>query len=167
MCRIFSLFYSFIQIPKSDFTTQFHVEFPILASSLDHFSRSLFNFVSVTSYVENIPDDDVLYYRVHVNNTENGMPVPGAFRDIGDSMSTDWSKYSTASESQLRARVPEKNGIVKLNVGDLRSIPQTVTHSPDLELNNRAHTSVIGDKTTKIRFKFMGIYAWVIPIVDR
>lgn len=115
---------------------------------------------------EDIPEDNVLFYRVHVNNTENGKPVPGAFRNVGDSMSTDWSKYSTAPESQSRARKPEKNGILELNVRSVRSIPQVVTHSPDLELNNRAHTSVIGDKSTKVRFKLMDIYSWAIPIVN-
>ncbi len=117
--------------------------------------------------VEEVPSSDVLYYRVHVNNIDNGKPIPGAFRDIGDSMSTDWSKYSTASESQLRARKPEKNGIIELNVGSVRSIPQVVIHSPDLDLGNRAHTSVIGDKSTKVRFKLMSIYKWVTkPSVD-
>ncbi len=116
--------------------------------------------------IEDIPDNDVLFYRVHVNNTADGKPIPGAFRDVGDSMSTDWNKYATASESQSRAKKPEKNGILKLNVGSVRSIPQTVTHSPDLELNNRSHTSVIGDKSTKVRYKLMEIYKWVIPIVN-
>lgn len=114
--------------------------------------------------VENIPDEDLLFYRVHKSLIRDGEPIPGAFRDQGDAMSTDWSKYSTAIESQRRARVPEDNGIAELEAGRVRSIPQTVQHSPDPNTNNRAHTSVIGEKNTEVRFKLLSMYHWAIRI---
>lgn len=114
--------------------------------------------------VEDVPDNDLLFYRVHVSAVRDGEPTPGAFRDRGDSMSTDWSKYSTPRESQLRARTPEDNGIVQLEVRAVCGIPQIVEHSPDYVSDNRAHTSVIGKKDTEVRFKLLGMYQWAIAI---
>jgi len=69
-------------------------------------------------------------------------------------------------QSQSRARNPDKNGIVELLVKSVRDVPLEVQHSPDEERNNRAHTDVIGEKNTKVRFKLLDIYKWVIQIQE-
>jgi len=100
---------------------------------------------------ENIPDIDTLYMRVHKGwFNEDGTINPGVFRDRGDGMSTDWSKYSTPGDTCNRAKTPEENSVISMNVGEVRTIPnQLVRHTPDEKLNNRAHTDVVGNKEPK------------------
>ncbi len=95
---------------------------------------------------EYIPDADSLYMRVHFTNLyEDGTMKPGAFRDIGDGMSTDWEKYSTAEDTRLRGKAPRANAVISMRVGEVREIPaQEVIHTPTQ--NNRAHTEVFGNK---------------------
>lgn len=118
-----------------------------------------------------MPDEDLLYYRVHRDFFTGNVPrndtyiPPGAFRDREGAMSTDWSKYATPDEAQQRARVPEDNGVVCLSVGAVREeAKQRVQHSP-LE-HNRAHTDVIGDKGkgTRARLVLTRIARWEIPV---
>lgn len=119
---------------------------------------------------EHVPDEDYLYYRIHVTDLdENGGLRPNSFRDRGGAMSTDWSKYSTPEESRARARIPEKNGIVVLGVGEVRGIPGLwVEHTPDPILNNRAHTDVGGPKEPEVRVKLARIAQWKIrPNVEK
>jgi hypothetical protein len=99
--------------------------------------------------VEEIEDGEVLYRRVHRNwFFPNGTLNPGAFRDY--EMSTDWQRYSSAEEARQRARKPNETAIVSLVVGEVRRIDgQRVQHAPVSD--NRAHTNVIGDKSTKVR----------------
>ena len=111
---------------------------------------------------ELIPDNDELFMRVHCQWTRNGNPIPGAFRDHDGGMSTDWAKDSTPEQTLRRARKnPEKNGVVKLQVSEVRAIPnQTVVHTP--EIANRAHTDVLGIKDEEVRLKFTRICTWII-----
>jgi hypothetical protein len=113
--------------------------------------------------VEEIPNDDVLYLRVHTNDVDNGRPTPGAFRNRASpyaphqpsAMSSDWCRYSTAQETQRRARIPELNGVVALPVLAVRHVPlQAVVHNPLFPTavnpgcpNNRAHTDITGPKS--------------------
>ena len=120
---------------------------------------------------EAIPDTARLFMRVHRQNIdENGKLKPGAFRNLpkelpGSGMSTDWEKYTTPDETQQRARTPADNAVIQLLCGDIRNIPgQTVVHTPNRELNNRAHTDVFGEKTPEVRLKLMAIYQMVIPL---
>jgi len=105
--------------------------------------------------IEEIPDGDKLFYRVQKNWIRDGHILPGAIRERGEgenrSMSTDWEKYSTARESQDRARTPKDNTIVSFNVGFLREETLVVTHAPigEIEIDNgsilpsnQAHTDV-------------------------
>ena len=113
--------------------------------------------------VEEIPNDHDLYMRIHKTFYKDGILQPGVFRKHGEGMSTDWNRYSTPVETQLRAiRNPMNNGIIRLNVGATREIPnQTVKHTP--EDNNRAHTDVFGEKKNpKIRIEFIRISKWEI-----
>ncbi len=124
---------------------------------------------------EPIPDNALLYMRVHKNNLDSdGKPIPGAFRNQptrADGMSTDWDKHSTPKECQTRARTPEVNAVIVLPVAEVRKIAdQTVEHTPIYEplsepsVLNRAHTDVFGEKTTEARFHFMRICSFAIKL---
>ncbi len=115
---------------------------------------------------EEIPDADHLLMRVHrVNLNEDGSLKPGAFKDHGGGMSTDWDKYSTAAATRLRAREPNANAVVSMNVGRVRAIPgQIVQHAPLPD--NRAHTDVIGKKDAEARVLFSRCCSMVIHIAS-
>ena len=119
---------------------------------------------------EEIPDTDVLYYRVHKTRyleTSRALPAdtpkdelpPNLFKFIKGDLSVDWSKYATPQESKDRARVPADNGIVEFEVGDARAQVHKVVHTP--EQNNRAHSSVRGDEP-KVRITLSRIAQWTI-----
>jgi hypothetical protein len=113
---------------------------------------------------EDIPDTDFLYMRVHEMWRRNGSVSPGAFKNHGRGMSTDWSEYATPVETRARAKIaPEKNAVVKMNVGDVCSVPgQTVEHTPDEVNDNRAHTDVLGEKDEEARVKLRRISTVVL-----
>lgn len=96
--------------------------------------------------VEEIPNKDELYYNIHKQYYEKnpGIIPNSGFKPQGHSMSTNWGKYSTPAEALNRAKEPEKNKVVKMNVGDVRDVPLKVIHSPNKEKENRAHTDVLG-----------------------
>jgi hypothetical protein len=107
--------------------------------------------------VEEIPDQDRLFMRVHRQWLKNGRVAPGFFQNRPDeatgAMSTDWSRYATPEETRARAKRPELNAVIELAVGIVRAIPeQVVRHAPiqdDPNLpDNRAHTDVAGPKET-------------------
>jgi len=112
--------------------------------------------------VEEIPNDHDLYMRIHRQYFRENILQPGVFKIHGEGMSTDWSNYSIPSDTQNRARNPMDNGVISLNVGKTRLIPdQTVIHTP--EDDNRAHTDVFGEKKNpKIRIEFIRISKWEI-----
>ncbi len=112
---------------------------------------------------EVIPDKAVLYMRLHRAWMKNGEPIPGAFRNIVDGMSTDWDKYSTPEETRQRARVPNENAVIAFVVREVRGIPgQSVEHAPLPE--NRAHTNVTGEKGAQVRLMLMRLYRTVLPL---
>lgn len=121
---------------------------------------------------EDVPDEDVLYYRVHKSYVDaRGHPTPGAFHNTppkvpGSGMSTDWRKYATASETRDKGPQPAENyAVIEMNVGGVRAVPgQTVEHTPDQDRGNRAHTDVFGEKTTEVRAKLMQRYVIAIPL---
>lgn len=124
---------------------------------------------------EEIPDSDDLYMRVHKLDLDSGIPELGAFRNRPKktgSMSTDWSKYATPEETQWRARIPQDNGVIALNVGEVRSIQdQIVKHSPISNHqslpNNRSHTDVLGPKNSEVRLKFRRIYRMIVNLPSK
>jgi hypothetical protein len=121
--------------------------------------------------VEELPDPDLLYMRVHFTQIyEDGALKPGAFRDQGDSMSTDREKYSIPELTRARAQNnPMANAVVSMRVGAVREIPgQTVLHSPIP--SNQAHTDVIGNKKggdPQARVLFTRIYRMEIPYIPQ
>lgn len=120
--------------------------------------------------IEDIPDPDRLYYRVHRNSLgDDGELVPSVFRERGSSMSADWEKYTTPKESLDRATSSaEDNGIIALVTGEIRNLGLRVIHDPDQARNNRAHTAIFGlnaDRVKKvaIRAKLLSISSgWII-----
>lgn len=116
---------------------------------------------------EEIPASDGVYMRVHETWVPKGRLSAGVFQDRGRGMSTDWDRYSTAEEARARARNPTANGIVRLLVRGVREIGQVVEHAPiqptATSPGNRAHTDVIGEKTTEARLKLLRLAHWVIP----
>lgn len=96
---------------------------------------------------EEIPDEDYLYYRVHINFRPNGDEIPpGAIKDSGEGMSTDWSRYSTPLDTASRGRKPHTEyRVAEFSVQMVREVPeQEVRHTP--KPDNRAHTDIVGPK---------------------
>jgi len=122
--------------------------------------------------IEPVPDNALLFMRIHKNHIQDGRPVPGVFQNHGEGddagMSTDWNKYSTPQETLDRkiATSPTwQGGIIELVAGEVRKIPQqSVVHAPLSE--NRAHTNVKGPKkgkdATEVRYLFMRNWRWAI-----
>lgn len=127
--------------------------------------------------VEEIPDADRLYLRVHRQWLKKDRIAPGFFQNRPDestgAMSTDWSKYSTPEQTRGRARRPELNAVIALLVHDVRSIPEQQVHHAPLQdhptiPDNRAHTDVAGPKETanlQIQDSFARVARLVIPVV--
>ena len=113
--------------------------------------------------VEDIPGGDHLYMRAHKQFLREGRLKPGAFRDHGGGMSTDWSEYSTPDETRQRARIPEDNGVLDLPVGEVREITLRVDHAPLPD--NRSHTDVVGEKNSEVRLK-LGRIATIVLDTD-
>jgi len=117
---------------------------------------------------EEIPDGDLLFMRVHRQYfNPDGSIQPGVFKNQGEGMSTDWSKYADPEYTRSQGRMPEENGVISLIAGDARHIPgQIVVHTPDRIKNNRAHTDVYGEKKKdpEIRVRFSRICRLVLPL---
>jgi hypothetical protein len=130
--------------------------------------------------IEEVPDIDVLFYRIHKTKVDFSEPDPKKKIKLlafdpqpqgGTEMSTDWNKYSTPVESRNRARVPEDNGIVSFSVLKVREkpYPLSVRHDPTLteHFKNRAHTVVFEvpprHNDIGIRIKLRDICIWEMP----
>ncbi len=111
--------------------------------------------------VEEIPDIDKLYRRVHKNHVIDGELLPIAFTEISGGMSTDWEKYSTPEQARLRAKKPESNGIVSLVSGQVRKFGLQVIHSPTED--HQSHTDVIG-VDIESRLLLLEVFKWEIPV---
>ena len=126
--------------------------------------------------VEEIPDEDQLYLRVHRRWLDTGDLDPGCFQNhpkTTGGMSTDWSRYATPEQTRARAlrSTPADNAVLALDVGKVRAIPsQVVQPAPifgDPQLpDNRAHTEVFGPKNAETRIHYLRIYRMVLPLPD-
>jgi hypothetical protein len=131
--------------------------------------------------IEEIPNADVLYYRIHEVNIdiEETHPIKKIKLVAFDphpkgstQMSTNWQKYSTPQDLQQLAKAPEKNGVVSFVVEKLRQIPYPlqVIHDPIVSesFRNQAHALVYDIPFRKndigIRVKLRDICSWEIPI---
>lgn len=115
---------------------------------------------------EEIPDEDLLFYRIHSAQLRKGKLHPGVFRERHGGMSVDWSKYSSAQQTRARATSdPADNGVVSFLAGIPREAGLDVTHTPSPE--NRAHTDVSGippsdPKKTEVRYRIFRAATWEI-----
>jgi hypothetical protein len=101
---------------------------------------------------EDVPDDDLLYRRVHHEKLyRDGRPRPAAFTDYKGGMSTDWQKYSNPEQTRSRATNRPQNefAVVEFTAGQARHLNQLVEHDPLSD--NRSHTNVVGEKDEEVR----------------
>jgi hypothetical protein len=125
--------------------------------------------------IEEIPDQDLLFCRVHHLNlymeNDNVRIKPQAFDPTpyppktANGLSTNWSKYSSAEQTKTDARVPENYAVVSFLVQKVRDIPLSVVHSPT---KNQAHTHILDippreQNDAKITLKLRDICKWEIP----
>jgi len=124
---------------------------------------------------EDILDDASVFMRIHKMFIIGGDVGPNAFRDHGTGMSVDRIKCSTPLETRNRARTPSDKAVISMVAGEIRAIEAlVVAHDPVQEnaLNekgerldpNRAHSNVIGEKTTEVRLKLSRRWAWQIRL---
>ena len=117
---------------------------------------------------EEIPNSSSVLLRVHKDLIPDGEVKPNLFRDQGAGMSVDWCEYSTPLETRNRGKIPTDNAVISMPVGGIRQIDGLfVEHNPvqenSLDKNgkplrpNRAHSQVIGEKTTERRLKLSRI----------
>ncbi|MDB5060069.1 MAG: hypothetical protein JWO59_3541 [Chloroflexi bacterium] len=118
---------------------------------------------------EQIPEDAILYRRVprslfiyRGKFEPDNQPTVGAFEDknFPGFLSTDWNRYATPQETQLRGGVdPPTNGVVELSVKDVRALTNVlglerlqVRHTPIREtgIENRAHTDIISNDCDRL-----------------
>jgi hypothetical protein len=116
--------------------------------------------------VEQIPNTDTLYMRVHRSFVTDGDFDMGVFRDQDGGMSTEWGKYATPTDVRNRSKNPADNGVIEMIVADIISISGlTVQHSPDQQSGARGHTDVFGNKKAPgVRLKLKRIAQWSIRL---
>ena len=105
--------------------------------------------------------------RINFKHFKDGVISLIALRNHNGGMSTNWSHYADAALTKelaaLDGKDPGNYGVVVLNVGEVRDIPnQEVDHDPIPR--NRAHTNVLGEKDDEARLKLLGLADWAIPI---
>jgi hypothetical protein len=128
--------------------------------------------------IEDIPDLECLFIRVHFNfiDKDDDKPKASAFTNTpkeGTNLSSDWCRYTTVEYSKrLIGLQTKKNGTFKnpddfkmwkFFVIDLRTKvnpSQTVEHEPIFHdpiiegtPNNRAHSIIIGEKPNRAEFR--------------
>lgn len=126
--------------------------------------------------VEHIPDEADVYLRAHRKHLRDRTLLPGVFQEHDGGMSVDWEKYSTPEETRQRARKPMDNAVVSLPVGGIRDIKirdtqiLEVTHEPDTESPNQAHSEVFGlpegEDLTEVRMLLLDISTVVLHLTD-
>lgn len=128
-----------------------------------------------------VPDEDKLFVRVHETmlNKRNELHE-GIFRQQGsDGLSCDWAALCTPEETRQRASEPERNGVLSLIAGEVRSIAGLeVEHDPqpakESKPANPAHSLITGievpygaltakARKTMVRVKLFKLYDVEIP----
>lgn len=125
--------------------------------------------------VKNIPDNDFLFRNFNLKLIvkprgyfAHEVPI-NAFRDEkGDGISTAWEKYCSAKKLRRLSKIPKFNGVIKMNVGNIRKIPVlSVIHNP--KMRNYGHSLIKGlpnnrAEKLKLRSRLKYISEWVIPL---
>ena len=120
--------------------------------------------------VEDIPDPDSVFMRAHRDRVKNGVARPSAFEPHGGSLSVDWDRYSTATETHSRARNPAHNAVVQVGVGPIRAIRQGLDVKHDPLPDNRSHAQVNlpadNVEQTEVRLNLSRLATIVIPMSE-
>ena len=120
---------------------------------------------------EEIPDIDQLYHRYHrIYYTASRLIRGSCFKIKNNIMSTNWSRYSSPEETRNQAKIPSDNGVIEMNVGDVRNIEFLgVLHTPKLE--NHAHTDIFCFENylsradlNEVRIFLANVSRWVIKL---
>jgi hypothetical protein len=93
-------------------------------------------------------------------------------------MSVDWTKYTTSLETRNRGRIPSDNAVISMVAGAVRAIEALVVeHAPIQDSSieeggnqlkpNRAHSEVIGEKTTEVRVKLSRTWRWQLRLGEQ
>jgi hypothetical protein len=124
--------------------------------------------------VEFIPDSDFVFMRAHSTNMRDGLPTAGAFSPHDGSLSADWQKYSSATDTRKRAKrnPPQNYAVLNIPVGKVRAIERAsqewlnVKHDP-LD-DNQAHSGINvpdeGADLTRVRLALMRIASVAISL---
>lgn len=136
----------------------------------------------MTHEIEEIPDVDSLFLRIHKcyidnRNSDKKLKVtPAAFTPKPKEtcgLSTNWSKYSSAELTQQEVKNQKKDpfnyGVVSLVTSKIRAItPLTVNHAPSA--NNKAHSEINNvcnpnkKNDLKARLELRDIFKWEIEV---
>lgn len=96
--------------------------------------------------VEEIPDDDLLYRRIHQKHYHADIDKISSVAFKDERMSVNWSKYSTPAEVANQSSIL----VVSLVARECRALSQIVEHIPIEARNpggpNRSHSEVCGPK---------------------
>lgn len=117
---------------------------------------------------EEIPDRDELFLRVHRQNVDKSGEVrPGAFANRPEGavgLSVNSSKYASAEDTREGGnQPPEHYAVAGFSAGAARACSgQSVEHRP-VE-GNRAHSEVMGEKTTAARLQLLQASTVVITL---
>jgi hypothetical protein len=118
--------------------------------------------------VEEIPNEAAVFMRTHKSRMKGGIPEASAFYPHNGGMSVDWDKYATAEATLSRARKPQENAVVRMEVAAIRGIKDDldVKHRPLPA--NRSHSEVNlpseGVEQTEVRIKLRRIAEIVIAL---
>ena len=139
--------------------------------------------------VEDIGNDAKLFRRIHfqkIDKKNKTEILPSFFKNTPENdpdLSVDWEKYITPKGileligkehkfGTTNFKNPNDFLVISVNVGAINElkINQEIKHTPKQNIpeqignpNNRAHSSIIGDKTLEeIRLKISGVSKWEI-----
>ena len=107
--------------------------------------------------IEEIPDADRLYMRVHRQWFKGTASHPASSRTVRTKPPARCRPTGASTprreETRARARRPELNAVIELVVGEVRAIPEQVVRHAPIQVhpvlpNNRPHTNVAGPKET-------------------
>jgi hypothetical protein len=125
---------------------------------------------------EPIPDDALLFLRVHRQWIKNNEPRLGAFQKRLDvtrnrlGMSTDWNKYRHPEETRTKlGKDPTDYAVLQMSAGSIRAdLPSdTIEHTPKEEEGNQGHTDIWGEDDEETRLKYSRLnWSWAISLLS-
>lgn len=123
----------------------------------------------ISFLVELIPDEDSVFMRAYKDRVKDGIAGPSAFKPHGSGLSVDWDRYSTPEDTRSRAKKnPSHNAVVRMVVGEIRNINESldVRHAPLPENQAHAEVNLPDDNAdqSEVRVKLSRLATIVIPV---